>query len=74
MPWQIGVVGDTGAGKSSLLNALVHEDCVLETSGWRACTAVCTELSYLHEGEGYVGEVRLKSAVIFLQYAVFKRG
>lgn len=54
---KLGVVGDTGAGKSSLLNALVHEESVLETSGWRACTATVTELSYLHDGEGYVGEV-----------------
>jgi hypothetical protein len=32
------VVGDTGAGKSSLLNALLDETSLLPTNGMRACT------------------------------------
>ncbi|RPA73485.1 hypothetical protein BJ508DRAFT_334018 [Ascobolus immersus RN42] len=42
----IGVVGNTGAGKSSVINALLGEEAVLPTSGMRACTAVVTEVSY----------------------------
>lgn len=36
----IAVVGDTGSGKSSLLNALFDIAGLLPTSGVRACTAV----------------------------------
>jgi hypothetical protein len=42
----IGVVGDTGAGKSSLLNVLLGEAELLPTNGMRACTAAAVELSY----------------------------
>ncbi|XP_018123877.1 uncharacterized protein nuggc.L isoform X2 [Xenopus laevis] len=40
----IAVVGDTGAGKSSLLNALLEQEDVLPTSAMRACTAVVVEI------------------------------
>lgn len=42
----VAVVGETGAGKTSLINALLDEDELLVTSGWRACTAVICEISY----------------------------
>ncbi|KAI0128927.1 hypothetical protein BJ170DRAFT_579822 [Xylariales sp. AK1849] len=42
----IGVVGDTGAGKSSLVNALLQEGKVVPTNCLRACTAVVTEISW----------------------------
>lgn len=42
----VGVAGSTGAGKSSLINALLDEEKLLPTSGFRACTAVITEISY----------------------------
>ena len=40
----IAVVGDTGAGKSSLMNAILDHRSVLPTSGMRACTAVVVEV------------------------------
>ncbi|KZT43419.1 hypothetical protein SISSUDRAFT_693111 [Sistotremastrum suecicum HHB10207 ss-3] len=41
----IAVCGATGAGKSSLLNAVL-DDNIVPTSGMRACTAVITEISH----------------------------
>ncbi|KAM0709890.1 hypothetical protein Q7P35_003933 [Cladosporium inversicolor] len=42
----IGVVGNTGAGKSSVINALLDEERLVPTNCMRACTAVVTEISY----------------------------
>ncbi|KAL1880627.1 hypothetical protein Daus18300_001238 [Diaporthe australafricana] len=42
----VAVAGATGAGKSSLINALLDEEKLLPTSSYRACTAVVTEISY----------------------------
>ena len=42
----IGVLGSTGVGKSSLLNALLGEASILPTSGSRGCTAAVVELFY----------------------------
>lgn len=42
----VAVAGATGAGKSSLINAILDEEKLLPTSGFRACTAVITEISY----------------------------
>ena len=42
----VGVVGNTGAGKSSVINAMLHEERLVPKNGMRACTAVVTELSY----------------------------
>lgn len=42
----IGVVGNTGAGKSSIINALLEEERIVPTNCMRACTAVVTEISY----------------------------
>ncbi|KAF7331910.1 hypothetical protein MKEN_00071300 [Mycena kentingensis (nom. inval.)] len=41
----IAICGGTGAGKSSLLNAIL-DDNIVPTSGMRACTAVATTISY----------------------------
>ncbi|KAG2047441.1 hypothetical protein BDR06DRAFT_985189 [Suillus hirtellus] len=41
----IAVCGATGAGKSSIINALLDVD-VVPTSGMRACTSVVTKISY----------------------------
>ncbi|KAF2455772.1 hypothetical protein BDY21DRAFT_288795 [Lineolata rhizophorae] len=42
----IGVVGNTGAGKSSVINAMLDEEFLVPTNCMRACTAVVTELSW----------------------------
>jgi ABC-type glutathione transport system ATPase component len=45
----IGVVGNTGAGKSSVINALLDEEKIVPTNCMRACTAVVTEISYNYD-------------------------
>ncbi|KXH60097.1 hypothetical protein CSAL01_09810 [Colletotrichum salicis] len=42
----IGVLGDTGSGKSSAINAVLDEERVVPTNCMRACTAVITEIAY----------------------------
>ena len=42
----VAVVGGTGAGKSSTINALLDVERLLPTNGVRACTAVPSEVSY----------------------------
>ncbi|KZS86329.1 hypothetical protein SISNIDRAFT_492057 [Sistotremastrum niveocremeum HHB9708] len=44
----IAVCGATGAGKSSLLNAIL-DDNIVPTSGMKACTSVVVEISYNQE-------------------------
>ncbi|KAF9886926.1 hypothetical protein FE257_010667 [Aspergillus nanangensis] len=53
----IGVVGSTGAGKSSLINAIVDEENILATNCMRASTAVATEISYNHGHSNYKAEI-----------------
>jgi GTPase SAR1 family protein len=56
----IGVVGNTGAGKSSVINALLDEERLVPTNCMRACTAVVTEISYNkidHESAKYRAEI-----------------
>ncbi|GKT47805.1 nuclear GTPase SLIP-GC [Colletotrichum spaethianum] len=45
----VGVLGNTGDGKSSTINAVLEEESLLPTNCMRACTAVATELSYNHD-------------------------
>ncbi|KAK0126069.1 hypothetical protein ONS95_007689 [Cadophora gregata] len=47
-PTIIGVVGNTGAGESSVINAMLEEERLVPTNCMRACTAVVTEMSYNH--------------------------
>lgn len=42
----VGVVGNTGAGKSSVINAMLDEERLVPTNCMRACTAVATEISW----------------------------
>ena len=53
----IGVVGNTGAGKSSILNALLEEERLLPTNCMRACTAVITEISYNYDSTAYSAQI-----------------
>lgn len=56
----IGVVGSTGAGRSSVINALLDEECLVSTNCMRACTAVITEIQYnesVDEAKKYRAEV-----------------
>ncbi|PYH43201.1 uncharacterized protein BP01DRAFT_424987 [Aspergillus saccharolyticus JOP 1030-1] len=63
----IGIVGSTGAGKSSLINALIDEKGVLTTDCMRASTAVPIEVSYNH------GESRYKAEVQFIDHKDWER-
>ncbi|KAK0627656.1 hypothetical protein B0T14DRAFT_563438 [Immersiella caudata] len=42
----VGVMGNTGAGKSSVISAVLDEERLLPTNCMRACTASPTEISY----------------------------
>ncbi|KAJ9292426.1 hypothetical protein DTO271G3_8781 [Paecilomyces variotii] len=57
----IGIIGTTGAGKSSLINALVDEERLVPTNCLRACTAVATEVSYND------GASKYKARIEFIQ-------
>ncbi|PGH20432.1 hypothetical protein AJ80_03578 [Polytolypa hystricis UAMH7299] len=59
----IGVVGTTGAGKSSLINALLDEERLVPTSSMRACTAVVTEISFNNGPGKYRAEIEFISSV-----------
>ncbi|TVY91113.1 Nuclear GTPase SLIP-GC [Lachnellula willkommii] len=59
-PTIIGVVGNTGAGKSSVINAMLDEERLVPTNCMRACTAVVTEISYNSSEDPsakYLGEI-----------------
>ena len=45
-PMRVVVLGDTGAGKSTVINSLLGEKKLLPTNGMRACTAAVVELSF----------------------------
>jgi len=53
----IAVVGDTGSGKSSLLNALFDNAGLLPTSGVRACTAVVVRVSENTSSDLYEADI-----------------
>lgn len=53
----IGVVGNTGAGKSSVINALLDEERIIPTNCMRACTAVVTEISWNESDVPYHAQI-----------------
>ena len=58
----IGILGDPGAGKTSLINALVDEPDLLPTNCMRAATAVVTEVAYNdHSAAKYRAEIEFVS-------------
>lgn len=63
----IGVLGATGTGKSSLINAIIDEKGMLATNCMRAATAVATEVAYND------GPRRYKAEVKFIQPDEWKR-
>ncbi|KAK2786573.1 hypothetical protein FQN52_007747 [Onygenales sp. PD_12] len=67
IPVIIGVVGSTGAGKSSLINAVLDEECLVPTNCMRACTAVITEISFNH------GPGKYRAAIEFISPAEWER-
>lgn len=61
----LGVVGSTGAGKSSVISAVLDEERLLPTNCMRACTASVTEISYndsTDPTETYRAEIEFISA------------
>jgi hypothetical protein len=61
----LGVVGSTGAGKSSVISAVLNEERLLPTNCMRACTASVTEISYndsTDPNETYRAEIEFISA------------
>ncbi|KAK3352312.1 hypothetical protein B0T25DRAFT_181918 [Lasiosphaeria hispida] len=61
----VGVVGNTGAGKSSVISAVLDEERLLPTNCMRACTASPTEISWNYSenpSELYRAEVEFISA------------
>lgn len=63
----IGVTGETGAGKSSLINALLDEERLVPTNSMRASTATVVEIAYNY------GELRYRAEVEFISQSEWKR-
>ena len=57
----IGVVGNTGAGKSSVINAILDEERLVPTNCMRACTACVSEISWNSEEKPYRAQIEFIS-------------
>ena len=60
----VAVVGNTGAGKSSLLNALLDHFDILPTSGMQACTAAVVEINNNSEDDRYRADIQFLTAKV----------
>lgn len=65
----IGVVGSTGAGKSSVINALLDEERLIPTNCMRACTAVPIEIRW---NESNDPDSLYRAEVEFMSHEEFK--
>lgn len=70
----VAVVGSTGAGKSSLINALLHTDSLVPTNSMRACTAVVTEISYNYTDSNIRAEVEFLTPAEWRAELIILRG
>jgi len=66
----VGVVGNTGSGKSSCINALLEYERLVPTNCMRACTAVVTEMSY-NESDDEASKFRAE--IEFIQPAEWEK-
>ncbi|EMR86879.1 hypothetical protein ACHAPC_002340 [Botrytis cinerea] len=69
-PTIIGVVGNTGAGKSSVINAMLDEERLVPTNCMRACTAVVTEMSWNSNDEP---DKKYRAEIEFIQESDWKK-
>ena len=67
----IAVVGGTGEGKSSLMNALLDHRSVLPTSGIRACTAVVVEVVQNTNKDVYEADIEFLQKKVFACFITF---
>jgi hypothetical protein len=66
----VGVAGNTGAGKSSVINALLDEERLVPTNCISACTAVVSEMSW---NESTEASFRSRAKVIFISRAEWEQ-
>lgn len=64
----IGVMGETGAGKSSLINKLLEEERLVPTNGMRASTATVVEIAYNFGPQRYRAKVEFISSEEWTHY------
>ncbi|XP_065820372.1 nuclear GTPase SLIP-GC-like isoform X3 [Labrus bergylta] len=53
----VGVFGRTGAGKSSLINAVIGEDDLLPSGNYKACTTVIIKVEANKQNQNYEAEI-----------------